>query len=138
MSSIEAITLRRGECYGPCPVYSVTLRRDGSAIWRGEAFTSRLGSYPGEVFEGDFENLAAFIERCGFFDWADRYAEEVTDNPEYVLEVVRQGTTKRVVQYATEEPQDFWTIATLIDGVASLIEWMNEEPTGGSVPTRKS
>jgi hypothetical protein len=104
----------------------VTLKRDGSAHWRGEAFT-RLGSYRGELFEGDFENLAAFIERSGFFDWADRYAEEVTDNAEYALEVVRHGRTKRVEQYATDEPRDFWTIATLVDGVASLIEWVPDE-----------
>jgi hypothetical protein len=128
MTSIEAVTLRRGACYGPCPVYSITLRRDGLATWRGEAFISRLGSHQGEVFEGEFENLAALIERCGFFDWADRYAEDVTDNPEYVLEVARQGKAKRVVQYATDEPQDFWTIATVIDGVASLIEWQPESP----------
>lgn len=114
--------------YGPCPVYSVKLGRDGSASWRGEAFTSRLGFYRGEIFEGDFENLAALIERLGFFDWGERYAEDLTDNPECVLEVVRRGMSKRVVQYATDEPPDFWTIATLIDGVASLIEWVPEHP----------
>jgi hypothetical protein len=80
----------------PLPrVLGHALGRDGSASWKGEAFTTRLGSYRGDVFEEDFENLTALIERLGFFDWADRYAEEVTDNPEYVLEVVRQGGLNR-------------------------------------------
>lgn len=56
----------------------------------------------------------------------------MTDNPEYVLEVVRQGSTKQVLQYATDEPPDFWTIATVIDGIASSIEWVSERQNGRS------
>lgn len=118
-----SVSLRRGACYGPCPIYQVTLRRDGAAIWHGEAFTPRIGDYRGQISEDDFANLADFIDRCGFHTWSDRYEIEVTDNPEDEIEVIRDGESKKVVQYATDEPRDFWTIATLIDGICFGVEW---------------
>jgi hypothetical protein len=124
VAEIESVSLRRGACYGPCPIYQVTLRRDGTATWHGDTFSQRLGDYRGEVFEEDFVKLAGFIEQSGFFEWADRYEVEVTDNPEYELEVERGDERRKVVQYATDEPRDFWTIATLIDGLCFGIEWV--------------
>lgn len=84
-------------------------------------------SFQWKVFEGDFERLAGFIDEAGFFDWGDRYEFDVTDNPEYELVVIRDGVKKGVVQYATDDPPGFWTIATLIDGIASQIDWTKEE-----------
>ncbi len=85
MTSIQAVTLVRGPCYGMCPVYRVTLSRDGSAAWEGEAFTDRLGLYAGRVDPGGFELLASFIARSTFFAWKDDYPPSGTDLPGYTL-----------------------------------------------------
>jgi hypothetical protein len=110
-------------CYGTCPVYEVVFHREGSASWRGEAFTTRIGEFEGQIDERDFQRLADFIYRVGFFDWEDEYLVPVTDNPAYELDVVRGTRKKRVVQYATDEPPDFWVVATLIDAMASGVTW---------------
>lgn len=120
---IEEVTLQRGACYGACPIYEVTLRRDGSAAWLGEAFTPRTGEYAGRIRTYEFARLADFIERCRFFDWKDEYSEPVTDNPTFVLQVSRGRKVKRVRQYATDEPPDFWVVAELVDALANDIEW---------------
>jgi Domain of unknown function (DUF6438) len=90
-SAIGSVRLSRGMCYGTCPVYEVVLRREGTASWRGEAFTERLGEFEGQVDAADFLRLASFIERAGFFGWEDEYVAPVTDNPTHELEVVRDG-----------------------------------------------
>jgi hypothetical protein len=72
---------------------------------------------------GDFERLASFIERCGFFGWNDRYAAELTDMPEYEITVRRGGSVKSVVQRGVDEPADFWVIASLIDAIAECVDW---------------
>jgi len=51
----------------------------------------------------------------------------VTDNPTYELEVVRDGDRKRVVQYAIDEPPDFWVVAAIVDSIASSIEWVERQ-----------
>src|SRR4029079_17210667 len=80
-AEIEAITLERSACLGTCPAYSVTLHRDGTAAWRGEMFTSPLGEAVGYIDGQDFDELAGFIERVGFFSWEPWYSGPVTCGP---------------------------------------------------------
>jgi pimeloyl-ACP methyl ester carboxylesterase len=39
---VAAVRLAAGSCLGPCPVYDVTLRADGRALWRGVSFVDRI------------------------------------------------------------------------------------------------
>ena len=120
---ITSITLRRGACFGTCPIYEVTLRADGTASWDGERFVDRLGQYTGEVDRNDYGRLAAFVQRAGFFDWDPEYLADVTDLPDYVLTVEAGGQSTSVRQNGTDEPPDFWVIAALVDHQADAIEW---------------
>jgi Domain of unknown function (DUF6438) len=122
-TDITSVTLSRGMCYGECPVYEVTLRANGSASWKGVLSTSRLGRYKARLDPWEFCGLARFIERCGFFDWNDAYVMHVTDFPQYELTVRRGRRRKKVRQYATDEPPDFWVIARLVDAIADGLEW---------------
>lgn len=125
MSKITAVTLTRSACFGTCSVYEVTLRRRGWASWHGEMFIDRIGEHRGKVDPDDFERVAGFIERCGFFTWKPEYSPtfNITDKPTYML-VVRRGTeTKTVTQYATDEPPDFAVLAALVDAVADNMKW---------------
>ncbi len=126
MAQITAVTLRRGPCFGSCPVYDVTLRRRGRSTWNGEMFTERIGRYRGDLDRDEFDRLAEFIERSGFFDWKDEYdpvGSTVSDGSTDVLEVRRSGKTKTVSQYSTDEPPDFWVIAKLVEALAGRINW---------------
>lgn len=122
-TEITSVTLRRGPCFGMCPVYEVTLAADGAATWSGERFVDRVGSYQGQVDLNDYGRLARFIQRAGFFGWDSEYvAANITDLPNYDLTVVA-GQTKTVRQYGTDQPPDFWVIAALVDCLAEAVPW---------------
>uniref|UniRef100_UPI0038D014C2 DUF6438 domain-containing protein n=1 Tax=Oleomonas cavernae TaxID=2320859 RepID=UPI0038D014C2 len=38
------ITLRRGSCYGPCPIYGVTIRGTGDVTWSGYRYVAFAGT----------------------------------------------------------------------------------------------
>ena len=120
---ISAITLRRGPCFGFCPIYEVTLRDDGRATWRGERFVERIGAYEGEVGLEDFRRVAGLAEREGFFSWEDEYVSGSVDTPDYQLTIERGRSTKTVRQNGTDVPPDFWVIAALVDALAAGIDW---------------
>jgi hypothetical protein len=122
-AELTSITLRRGPCFGSCPMYEVTLRADGTATWDGERFVDRLGHYEGQVDANDYERLARFIQRAGFFGWKLEYLGDVTDLPDYVLTVVAGNKTKTVRQNGVDEPPDFWVIAALVDHLAEAVDW---------------
>jgi hypothetical protein len=121
--SIAAVTLRRGPCFGSCPVYEVTLAADGTATWNGERFVDRLGHHRGQVALNEFGKLTRFIGRAGFVGWENEYVSNVTDLPNYFLTVVTDEQAKTVRQYGVDEPADFWVIATLVDHLADAIDW---------------
>lgn len=121
---IASVTLRRGPCRGFCPAYEVTLRSDGSADWDGERHVDRIGRFHGQFDSNDFQDLARFIERAGFFGWDEEYRGGASDSPDYELTVVAGDQTKHVLQNGTPEPADFWVIAALVDGLAAGIDWM--------------
>jgi len=108
---------------GTCPVYSVTLRQDGTASWHGEIFTDPLGDAVAYIDGPDFHALAGFVERSGFFSWASNYSGNITCVPGYSLTVVGDGQSKSVHQMGTHDPPNFWVIARLIDAIAHDIGW---------------
>jgi hypothetical protein len=121
--SITSINLSRGVCYGPCPIYQVTLRSNGTARWHGEAFVEREGKWVATLDPAVWPVLEVLIEAVGFFEWADEYTREVTDVPEYRLSVRRDGTTKTVLQYGTDEPSGFVALASAVDAATERLEW---------------
>jgi hypothetical protein len=125
-ASITSVTLRRGPCFGRCPVYEVTLAADGIATWNGERFVDRIGSYRGQVDLNNYGKLTRFVSRAGFFGWEPEYVANVSDLPNYFLTVVTEEQTKTVRQYGVDEPADFWVIATLVDRLADAVEWTAE------------
>lgn len=132
MAQITTVTLRRGPCFGTCPVYEVTLRCRGRSTWIGEMFAERVGRYRGDLDADEFGLLADFIERSGFFEWSGEYNPPftVTDGATDMLEVRRARSAKTVSQYSTDEPPNFWVIATLVDALAGRISWTRIKASG--------
>ena len=123
VAALDFVSLDRGPCFGTCPDYEVTLRADGTATWHGRNFVDRAGEWEGTFDEAEFSRVAAFMRRCGFFDWNDEYVEAVTDLPTYMVTAKDGASEKSVLQYATDEPPDFWVIATMIDAIAASASW---------------
>ncbi len=126
------ITLERHPCFGFCPVDTVTLRADGSAVYEGKQHVPRIGRYPGSVSPRDFNRLSRFLQDQGFFQLKPRYAVPATDLPTIVTVVTRNGRQVRVENYGDAGPESLWLIERAILGVASTVAW-NPEPerTGG-------
>jgi len=125
---IVSIALRRGPCFGTCPVYEVTLAADGTATWNGERFVDRTGRHEGQVDLNDYGRLSRFVARAGFFDWAPEFLANVSDLPDYFLTVVTADETKTVRQNGTDRPADFWVIAALVDHLAEAVSWSPVPP----------
>jgi hypothetical protein len=120
----ESISLARRGCFGTCPVYSVTIRADGGATYTGERNGTRIGTYSGRTYFGDFARLAMFIEQSGFMKFSARYTAPHTDDETVVVTVVmRDGTTKSVSNYGRYGPLDLWVLERAIDGVVEEMKW---------------
>ena len=110
-------------CLGSCPVYRVTLNRDGTARYEGDAFVSRLGVHAGTVAPDAFDRLAHCAVDRGFFALAERYMATVTDLPAAVTTLRAGGITKRVHNYGGVGPRWLRNFERDVDAVVESIEW---------------
>ncbi len=93
---IESISLSRSGCYGKCPVYQITLNRDGSILYKGNMFVEHIGSYSVET-DFDFQKFEELVKTSDFFNLEDSYMEDVADIPSCGVTVRTGSKVKSVV-----------------------------------------
>lgn len=116
-----SIALRRGPCFGTCPVYEVVLRSDGTATYEGGDHAPRRGRYEGQVDPGAVWALAERLDRAGF--WRLRVDEQlrVMDLPEAVVTARVDDRQHRV--HTNLPPAPLGEVLAAIDSVAAAIHW---------------
>lgn len=129
---ITAIGLRRGMCYGPCPVYTVTLRRSGDARFEGEHFVDLMGKHRARIDRAAFADLARAIAYVGFESLDPKYAVEWTGAATTTTWIVRNGERHEVEDYGGAGPDRLHRLVELVDEAASGLDW---RPVGRSRPT---
>lgn len=60
----ETITFEETACFGSCPIFSVTLKADGSGTFTGTRFVAAKGEHP---FKATPEQVKAFLARIEAF-----------------------------------------------------------------------
>jgi hypothetical protein len=120
-SAITEVGVEHTGCYGPCPVYKLTIRSNGTATFVGFSNVSKIGTYTAYV--GSFNRLVQAIKHRGFQRFQPDYTSGVTDLPHAVTTVVQGDHRKTVVTDIVGEPQALWEIQTLIDGAVAEAHW---------------
>ena len=120
----SSITLKREACFGTCPVYTVTLFRDGHATYTGTRFVPRIGRHRGEVQIWDFARLAYFFDQQRIDTLAGNYEAAWTDAPTATVIFTRaDGSTITVEDYGEVGPISVWGLREAIDAVTQRIVW---------------
>jgi len=139
-----AITLARSACFGPCPVYQVTIHGDGRVIFTTDTEPvgqvdeahRRFVQSDGVLLPGTHEDnvsvadVATLIERfraAGFWKLRHAYSTPVSDSPTYVVTFDTGKSRKTVIDYAGSEsgmPHSVTELEEAIDRVANTDRWV--------------
>lgn len=121
--AVTWISLERTACFGECPIYTLTLRADGTAIYRGEDYVERVGLYQGRFWKGSFERLETLVERLGFWALEPCYDNvSVTDMPSQIVTVAVGERRKTVEEYGFSGPAELWALQVAIDAVGETVQ----------------
>jgi hypothetical protein len=128
--AFDSVSLERGACYGTCPVYQVVLRRDLNAVYRGERFVERTGTWYGAISLTAYGRLSYLIERMGVMSMRSSYTRGVTDHSTYVLRIWPRGaaTPKVVEEYAHAGPPELWAVMAAVDAISGGTQWSRSPP----------
>ena len=135
-TDIDAITVGRKGCFGACPRYSLTLRRQRRSTYIGKTGLRR-GLYTAPVVSvGDFERLTQAISEIRFFDLPDVIGPVVEDTEQAVATVTTPQKSKTVSTYDLHDhaTAPFAPLVTLVDAVAAKLPWENlNQPKSGII-----
>jgi hypothetical protein len=93
------ISLERTSCFGTCPVYTVTMRGDGSVSYEGTAHVRVTGKHAWRIEPIAVLTLARDIEKAGFFEMKDEYTAPVTDLPTTTVTLAMGARSKTINDY---------------------------------------
>lgn len=126
------ISLERTPCYGTCPVYRVSILGDGTVHYQGTAHVRQEGSATAAVEPREVRRLLDEFQQAGFSAMQESYTygaaacgRYATDAPSAVLEITRDGETKRVQHDygCMGAPRVLRELAGRVDQTARTAQW---------------
>ena len=88
-------SLQRGACYGTCPIYTVTVYRDGKVEYDGEEYVKKKGKATGTVTPAQMAALDKLFTDDHYLAYNTEYTHyDVTDNPSAKTAYRPLGATK--------------------------------------------
>ena len=126
---ITEIQMSRTLCFGYCPAYEVTMRRDGAASYSGKENVSRIGTFQGTIDPPSFDKLAQFLESQGLFNMERSYPKDgllIYDASSTSVTIKKgneQSIAFAVMETSSRGPNELHTIQKEIDRVAETIDW---------------
>ena len=134
------ISMKKTECYGPCPIYEITITGDGTGEYYGEKYVNTIGKVSFNVTNSDVMLLLDKIYQVRFFDFVDSYESKFsleanergavqvipltpTDMPTSIITVKIGNYTKSVSNYYNA-PDGLKEIEDYIDGIARSYRWL--------------
>jgi len=120
---LSEVRLERRGCDGPCPIYSVTLKGDGRAVWTGLANVDRRGTYTGAI---DFQQVAVWLQSQPTMMNKSEDLPIAVGGEWVVLTMVLRDHTEIVKRFgggAGLDRLDLWAAAEVVDGIASRVHW---------------
>ena len=122
----NVISLERTACYGPCPVYSVTVFKSGRVIFEGMQNTENVGVFAYRIPTSDAEKIFDKFYEINFFALDDKYTRNVTDLPTAITSFRNDAYSKTVSNYGNAGPDSLHHLELLIDKMARTEPMIND------------
>jgi hypothetical protein len=119
----------RGACFGMCPIFELTLMKDGRAVYLGKNHVDRIGRYQALVSYTDVQQVIAKANEIGYFELKSEYDNEnVHDLPDIKTGIAHDGKLHHV-RNRYKGPAALRMLYTELD---SLIEKQDWKPSGST------
>jgi len=121
------VTLERTACYGTCPIYSVTVYRDGTVVYDGKQFVKIKGRATAQLGPDDIARLDQLFTDSPYLVLDDAYTDyDLTDMENVKTSYHGGGKTKSIDHYHGDEdaPTVLEAIERGVDTIVHVEQWI--------------
>lgn len=123
IDNVKEISMERVMSKDPYPVFKVTFKSSGEAIYEGKYYVDKIGTYSGTIDEEDFIRLSELMGKLDFVSLREKYLIDGHDQPNVLTTVVLEDGTKSVSNYGEAGPVEIWAVERVIDSIVEDIYW---------------
>ena len=117
--------IQRTPCFRRCPIYTLTVYKDGRAEYFGKNFAPREGKWTAAVSLELMEQLKVFANEIGYFELENVYDKEaVTDVPSTITSLRTEAGLKTVVN-RFDAPGELYRFEQYFDELFMNVEWVS-------------
>lgn len=122
------ITLEKTECYGTCPVYTITIFGTGKVMYEGKKHVKKEGKYEKELKDNEVSKLFNAFECANFFDFKSEYTDELLmDLPTTYITFEHRGFKKKIKDYVGA-PEELKKLEKMVEEISEGDEgWVKIE-----------
>jgi hypothetical protein len=124
----DFVKLSRGGCFGTCPVYDVTISKNGDVVWEGHFYVASIGESHSKIAPESARGLIQQFMVPTFWALCGQYSASITDNATTETQVRIGGRSKTVSNYANSAPDWVTSLERAIDAAADTHLWRHGDP----------
>ena len=117
--------LKKGICYGRCPVYTLTVYEGGMLSYQGERFTDKMGLYTKKMDTTAYANLVRAFETTDLWQYPDHIKNDIPDLPSTTL-IHYKGTKTKSVQWKNGAAKELLDLAKMMESLAKEKDWKTD------------
>ena len=123
-------SIERTACFGWCPIYKLTVYRDGAVEYEGEDYVKVKGKANGRLAPEELTALDDLFQKAGYLAMHDKYTDySVTDMPSVNTSYSAGGQIKKIEHYLGDDhaPKELGTVEEGIDRIVHVEQWIGTE-----------
>lgn len=120
------VSVRYSACFGVCPVYEITIDRNGIVQYVGKQFVSVQGRRHDTLTREENRSFWKQFHSYALWRYPDQWqwSPPVSDVQEVQIIIAKPDTVKTFVLRVFEIPADFAHVLRLIDSTARVQRWI--------------
>jgi len=121
------LSLKKGPCFGKCPVYTISIYRSGFAELHGKAHTPNLGKFKKNLSKEQLNDLFLSCQDADLISMQDFYESQIADLPLITINYITDDSTK-VIKGKEDRPPKLLAIQKKLEEMAKSSDWELVEP----------
>lgn len=121
------IAMKKGGCFGSCPVYTISIDQNGLATFNGERFTEKFGVHTLQLDQREFGDIANAFAKADLGQYKDFYESPIPDMPTITIDYDNNGVAKSI-RGKNERPEPVIALQNMLEDLANREDWTSMEP----------
>jgi len=126
----EWIEMSKGACYGTCPIYTMTIHKNGITKFVGENFCEKIGPHIAQLSEDQIKILKQHISGIQVDELPEKFESMIADLPGTKITFHKEDGTSKSVWWNMDAPENLNDLSVFIDTYRADLTWQvdNDAP----------